>query len=304
MTTVNTDLTVIILTFNEEKHIRRCLESVKDIAERIVVIDCYSTDKTKEIALEFGADVKENKWVNYATQFNWGLENANITSQWVMRLDADEIVTHELAESILSRLGSFSEAIHGLTIKRRIYFLGQWIKYGGIYPVKMLRIFRRGHGYCENRWMDEHIIVKGDISHLKGDVADINLNNLTWWTDKHNHYATREAIDLLLMERGVDKSERDTMAMSKQAKLKRWGKEKIYSKLPLGVRSTFYFVARYFLLLGFLDGSKGFAFHFLQGYWYRVLVDYKVSEIRELMRSRGQSLEEIVRAEYGHNINS
>jgi hypothetical protein len=201
-------------------------------------------------------------------------------------------------------LEAVQSSTNGLTVNRRIYFLGRWIKHGGIYPAPMLRIFRSGLGHCENRWMDEHIIVKGGIEHLEGDIADKNLNNLTWWTEKHNHYATREAIDLLLMKEKNVAIGRSSMAMSNQAKIKRWMKEKVYSNLPLGVRSTLYFLLRYFLLLGFLDGGRGFAFHFLQGYWYRCLVDLKVLEIRELMKSRGQTLEQVVLAEYGHNINA
>jgi len=298
---MNVNLTVIILTLNEEKHIRRCLDSIKDLAARIIVVDCYSTDKTKEIALELGAEVWENKWRNYASQFNWGIENTGITTQWVMRLDADEVVTKQLANSIRNQLHSLKSSIHGLTVNRRIYFLGQWIKHGGIYPARMLRIFRRELGHCENRWMDEHIIVQGDIAHLEGDIEDINLNNLTWWVNKHNHYATREAIDLLLVPESDESIEQRSMTMSKQAMLKRWLKERVYSRLPLMIRPTLYFILRYIFMLGFL-GGKGFAFHFMQGYWYRVLVDLKVCEIKWLMKDGGLTLEEVVYAEYGYTI--
>lgn len=299
---MKSSLTVIILTLDEEKHIRRCLESVEKIADRVVIVDCFSTDRTKELAREFGASVIEHEWRNYSSQFNWGLDNADIDTDWVMRLDADEVVTPKLAELINSELSEIPQTVHGLTVNRQIHFLGRWIRHGAIYPTRMLRLFRKGLGRCEERWMDEHIIVQGDIAHLKGDVADINLNNLTWWTNKHNSYATREAIDLLLMQDRHRMGGRTKMVMSSQARLKRWLKEKVYSRLPLLVRPTFYFLYRYVVRGGVLDGWQGFAYHFLQGYWYRTLVDLKVHELVEQMKTSGKSLKEVVYESYGYRL--
>jgi len=295
------DLTVIILTFNEEKHLGRCLQSLSSVARRVVVVDCFSSDGTVALAQAQGAEVMQHAWVNHSVQVNWALDNVPIDTRWTMRLDADEVVTPELAAALNSDLSGYPDSVMGLTVNRQIHFLGRWIRHGGIYPVRMLRVWRSGHGRCENRWMDEHMVVQGEIAHVDADIADINLNNVTWWTDKHNHYASREAVDLL-MHRRQGAEEAATARLNLQAGMKRWLKLKVYARLPLGLRALLYFLYRYFLRLGFLDGWQGFAFHFLQGFWYRFLVDVKVHELETLMRVQGLTLEEAVRREFGYEI--
>jgi glycosyltransferase involved in cell wall biosynthesis len=295
------DLTVIVLTFNEEKHLARCLQSLRGVARRVVVVDCFSTDGTLEIARSNGAEVVQHAWVNHSVQVNWALDNVPIESQWTMRLDADEVVTPELAAALNGELPRYLDTVMGLTVNRQIQFLGRWIRHGAIYPLRMLRVWRTGHGRCENRWMDEHMVVPGEIAHVDADIADINLNNVTWWTAKHNQYASREAVDLL-MHRDRKGEVADTAQLNFQAGMKRWMKQKVYARLPLGLRALLYFLYRYFLRLGFLDGGQGFAFHFLQGFWYRFLVDVKVHELETLMQVQGLTLEEAVRREFGYEI--
>ncbi|PPD49809.1 MAG: glycosyl transferase [Methylobacter sp.] len=294
------NLTVVVLSFNEEHHIYRCLDSIGGLASRVVIVDSESTDQTREFALNMGAEVYCNPWINYAKQFNWALDHCNIGTEWVMRLDADEVVTPELAVQLREQLASVPTSIAGITINRQIHFMGKWIQHGAIYPIRTLRIWRNGKGRCENRWMDEHILVDGDIHHINADIADINLNNITWWINKHNHYASREAIDLLMGEnnQAVDGGN----GMNAQARIKRWLKHHIYTHLPLGMRSLLYFLYRYLFRLGFLDGWQGLVFHALQGLWYRFLVDVKVYELRKLMEERGQSLAHVVKDEYGYDI--
>jgi glycosyltransferase involved in cell wall biosynthesis len=292
------DLTVLVLTYNEEHHLQRCFESVRAIAKEIIVVDSFSTDRTKNLAEERGATVLQNAWVNYSTQFNWALRNASIRTTWIMRLDADEVVTQELASELRTVLSTTESS--GLTVNRRIYFMGRWIRYGGIYPAPMLRIWRNGKGVCEERWMDEHIQVGGAVSHVRGDISDMNLNGISWWVEKHNKYASREAIDLLLLQQAGPS--RKSEGVDRRARRKRWLKERIYSRLPLGLRAVAYFFGRYVLMLGFLDGWRGFIFHFFQGLWYRILVDVKVFEIEVAMRRERISLAEAVRREFGHEI--
>src|SRR5574340_695297 len=267
----------------------------------MVVVDCFSTDGTVAIAQSHGAEVVQHAWVNHSVQVNWALDNVPIDTQWTMRLDADEVVTPELVAALNRELPHVSDTVTGLTVNRQIHFLGRWIRHGAIYPLRMLRVWRTGHGRCENRWMDEHMVVQGEIAHVDADIADINLNNVTWWTAKHNQYASREAVDLL-MHRGRTESGAGAAQMSFQAKAKRWMKEKVYSRLPLGVRALLYFIYRYFLRLGFLDGWQGLAFHFLQGFWYRFLVDVKVHELETLMKTQGLTLAEAVHQEFGYRI--
>jgi glycosyltransferase involved in cell wall biosynthesis len=291
-----------VLTLNEERHLARCLESLIGAAQRVIVVDSESTDRTRNIAADMGADIYVNRFINHSTQINWGLDNAKIQTEWVMRLDADEVITPQLSECLKQELPLISPSTVGLTINRQIHFMGKWIKHGSIYPIRILRIWRNGQGRCEKRWMDEHIVVKGGILHLSADIADINLNNITWWVDKHNQYSTREAIELLRSEELLHDREAEGVVMSRQARAKRWVKYSVYAHLPLGLRSAAYFCYRYILRFGFLDGWRGLVFHFMQGFWYRFLVDVKVYELRALMEAREQTLQEVVKEEYGYDI--
>lgn len=279
-------LTVLILTLNEELHIARCLASVASVATRCVVVDSGSTDRTVEIARTAGAEVVENKWVNYATQMNWGLDQLPADTEWVMRLDADELVTPDLAAEISSRLHDLGPEVDGVYVSRRMTFLGRSIRWGGVFPVRVLRLFRHGRGHVENRWMDEHVIVTGPVANFTGEIIDDNRNGLTWWTEKHNTYASREVIDLLNLELGFMPQETvANLGGGHQVGVKRWLKENIYARLPGGLRAAIYFAYRYIIRLGFLDGREGTAFHVLQGFWYRYLVDMKLHEVRTYMKT-------------------
>jgi len=279
--------TAVILAFNEEQHLPRCLASLEGVASKVVVVDCYSTDATVAIAQACGARVIQHKWVNHAMQFNWALTQLKSDTKWVLRIDADEVLTPALAEEIQRCLPGLGSEVQGVYCGRRMTFQRQMIRHGGLFPVQVLRLFHYGRGECENRWMDEHIKVAGATTRFSGELIDDNLNSLTWWTEKHNRYASREAVDLLNLEYGF--MPHDSVASllgGSQAGFKRWLKERVYARLPGGFRALAYFLYRYVVRLGFLDGRAGFAFHFLQGFWYRYLVDAKVAEVKQHMREQ------------------
>lgn len=282
------NVTVVILTLNEERHIERAIESVAPFATRCVVVDSGSTDNTAKLAVAMGAEVISNTWVNYATQLNWAIERVSENTNWIMRLDADEVVTPDLAAEIRDRLPSLGADVDGVYVSRRMTFMGRPMRYGGIFPVRVLRLFRAGRGRCENRWMDEHILVSGATAEFRGELIDDNRNSLTWWTDKHNRYASREVVDLLNLEhRFMPHETVADLFGGQQAGVKRWAKEQVYRRLPRGLRALAYFIYRFVLRLGFLDGREGAAFHFLQGFWYRYLVDAKLYEVQLYMRRNG-----------------
>jgi len=297
---MSVDVSVIILTFNEEKHIERCISSLKSFAKEIFIVDSYSTDRTVEIAKSLGVTVYQNKWENYAKQFQWGLDNCPINTEWVMRMDADEYVLPSLAEEISSKLDGLTEDINGIYIKRRVVFMDKWIKHGGYYPTWLLRIWRHKKGYIEERWMDEHIkLIDGDTIFFTNDLVDENLNNLTWWTQKHNNYATREAVDILNIIYNFKQYDEVTPNLfGTQEQRKRWLKIR-YASLPLFLRPALYFTWRYFLKLGFLDGKQGLVWHFLQGGWYRFLVDAKIYEIYSKAGKEKASIQKYIEKEYG-----
>ncbi|MCF6354596.1 MAG: glycosyltransferase family 2 protein [Candidatus Polarisedimenticolaceae bacterium] len=279
-------LVAIILTLNEVQHLPRCLASLEGVVNQVLVADSYSTDGTLNIAEAHGAQVVQNPFVTQAMQFNWALTQLEEDTDWVLRIDADEYLTQELIAEIQERLPGIAAEVDGVYFGRRMTFQGRLIRFGGVFPVQVLRLFRYGRGQCENRWMDEHIKVAGSTVNFKGELIDDNLNSLTWWTEKHNHYASREVVDLLNLEYGF--MPHDSVASLRggsQAGVKRWLKEMVYARLPGGFRAFTYFLYRYVLRLGFLDGKAGTAFHFLQGFWYRYLVDAKLAEVKRYMRT-------------------
>jgi len=289
------NLSVIILTYNEEIHIRRCIEMIRPVAKEIFVVDSFSSDKTVEIAQNLGAVVLQNAWENnYARQFNWALAHCPVKTKWLLRLDADEYLTPELIEELQTKLDMLPPDITGLILRRRHIFLGKWVK-KGIYPVQLLRIFQFWKAICEQRWMDEHIqLLEGKAIPLQHDFVDHNLNNLSWWSHKHVDYAVREAADLLDMELGLTTA---GASLPGQAGRKRQVKS-VYIRLPLFVRALAYFLYRYLFRLGFLEGKEGFLWNVLQGLWYRLLVDAKIFEIKRACGNDPVKIRAHLRQEY------
>ncbi len=297
------DISVIILTYNEELHIERCIKSLLPVVKEIFIIDSFSTDKTVEIAERLGAKVYQNPWINYALQFQWGLDNCPIETEWVMRMDSDEYILPELQNEISDKIQNIQEDTSGIYIKRRVYFKDKWIKHGSYYPTWLLRIWRYKDGHIEQRWMDEHIkLTKGETIQFENDLVDDNLNDLTWWTTKHNNYATREAVDILnIIHEFINYDEVNSNFFGTQEERKRFLKKK-YANLPLFTRPFIYFLWRYFIKLGFLDGKQGLIWHFLQGFWYRFLVDAKIYEIEKKAEDSNLSLKETLIQKYGFKL--
>lgn len=276
-----TDITVIILQKNEALHIKRCLEMLKALEPRqIFVVDCFSTDGSDKTATEMGATVVQHAWPGlYAPQLNWALENLPIEAEWVMRLDADEYFLPEAIEELKAKLPSLPSEVTGIISKRRHYIFGGWAK-RGTYPVKLLRIFRRGKAICEERYMDEHMQLKeGRAVEFEYDFVDHNLNSFEWWKEKHRGYAKREAMDAIEIMAEQKKGAAKTIKIDGQAAAKRAKKYKYYS-LPPYVRAFVYFCMRYFVHGGIFDGYTGFMWNVWQGLWYRCLVDKEIGKLK------------------------
>lgn len=283
-------ITAIILSFNEELHIQRCIERLWPVVERIVVIDSFSTDRTVEIARSLGAEVLQNPWRNYSDQFDWGMRNANITTDWTMRIDCDEYLEPGLQAALIATLPTLPSEVTACDFKRKLVFKGKFIRWGGYYSAILTRLWRTGVGEIEQRWMDEHIVLAhGERRRIHGgDLVDENLKDIGWWIDKHNGYATRQMIDFINLEYPLfprdDRVEHDD---NKSAKWKRFLRAIVYARAPLYLRAVLYFMQRYFLRLGFLDGRTGFLWHFMQGFWYFMLMDAKLDEARRFIAEHG-----------------
>jgi glycosyltransferase involved in cell wall biosynthesis len=275
-------LSVIILTLNEEKNIEKCINSIKLIASEIIVIDSYSTDNTVIIAENLGAVVYKNKWINYSNQFNFGLTMVNNKTKWILRLDADEEFTPDAVRDLKILIDKNNDTdINGIVIRFKVFFLGKFLKYGGNYPFKKLLVFKHNIGYIENKNMDEHILLKfGRIVELKQDCLHHDFKNITTFIDTHNKYSSREIQDYEISKSPQNYESNSKFDEKKDNKV-RYLRVKFYYKLPMFLRSYLYFLFRYIFLLGFLDGTEGFIYLYLQAYWYRFLVDTKIYESKK-----------------------
>ena len=268
------DATAIVMTKNEEKNIVECLKSVQGFAKRVLVIDCGSTDKTVELAKENGADVIFHEFEYYAKQFNWGLENGNIDTQWVIRLDADERFTPELNAELEAIIAQNEPDVHGIILESDYYFLGRMIKYGLRKKRKMM-LFKKAYGCIEDKRRDAHsILSEGRAVQAKSRFLHYDFKDLDTYIRRYNWYATREMMDYIEYTRG-ESLDKTTDAHIQQQRKKKYG---VYYKAPKFVRAWLWFLYTYIFRLGFLDGKEGFLYFFFECYWYRMLVDAKIYE--------------------------
>jgi glycosyltransferase involved in cell wall biosynthesis len=275
-------VTTVILTLNEEIHIARAIASARAFSREVLVVDSFSQDRTVEIARALGARVVQHAWTNYARQFRFALEECGIRTEWILRLDADELIGADLAARLGEVLPGLPLDVTGVVLNRRHMFHGRWVRHGGRYPLHLLRLWRNGLGEVEDRWMDEHVRVRsGRTIALPGLFADACERDIAFFVAKHNGYAAREAIDVLGRKYALfaDRPALTAAGSGVQAKAKRFVKERIYGRLPFGVGPLLYFLYRYVAQLGFLDGRSGLIYHLMQGFWYRFLVDVRLLEL-------------------------
>lgn len=281
---MNNDISIIILTSNEILHIERAIKNALLLTKYIYVVDSFSTDGTIEIAESMGIEVHQYNWTdssNFSKKINWALDNLPIKTKWLIRLDADEYFLEETLVNLPGLLANVGDDINGLTLNRRIFFLGNWIKYGGQYPRSPVRIFRNGFVRYEHRLLDEYVMVDNNkILNLSLDFVDDNLNNISNWILKHDKYSILEALEMIHQELGLFERENSANNIGEIGLLVKKNKT-LYSRMPLYWRAFFYFLYRYIVKRGFLDGIPGFLWNFLQGWWYRTVVDVKISEIKK-----------------------
>ena len=264
------DITTIVLTYNEERHIARCIVNALSFSKKVIVIDSPSTDRTQEICKSFpNVEVVEHKYPgNQAAQFNWALDNVKVDTEWILRLDADEYLSDELIEELQNKIPQMPSDITGCVMKRDVVIMGKRIKHGKLKQPKFLRLWRSGKGRIENRVMDEHaILTEGRSVEMKHFFYDENLNGIEAWVKKHLDYANRE---VSVYSNGLNQAGAEMGSRNNQ-------KTKYYS-LPKYHRGFWFFILRYIFLGGFLDGKAGFVWNFMQCWWYRTLVDVMIED--------------------------
>lgn len=298
------DLTTIILTYNEEIHIQRALENVCPISKKVIVVDSPSTDGTVEICHRFeNVEVVVHKYPgNQAEQFNWALDNCEIDTKWVLRMDADEYCEAELIDEMQQKLPCMDDNVSAIVVPIGREFMGKRLKHGIVNGVYLTRLFRTGKVHYELRLMDEYMnIHEGETIRFDHAIVDASRISIKSFTDKHNNYSSREAALLLDAEyqlRDESLEIRDGGEMAKEVMAKRAQKAK-YAKLPLFWRAFAYFMYRYIVKLGFLDGKEGFCWDFFQGLWYRMLVDVKVYQAKKACGDDKEMMRKYVEKEWG-----
>ena len=297
------DITAIILTYNEEIHIRRCLENVKQFAKRIIVVDCFSKDKTCEIAKEMGAEVIQHEWPgNQAEQFNWLIDNVSINTKWILRLDADEYLMPDLIAELNEKLPTMDEGVSALSLSLARAYCGKILHHGIVNGIRIVRIFRTGKARYDKRIMDEHLsILDGKTIEMKHQFVDDNRLTIGQFTIKHENYASREAAILLDEEYHLSDTRKLEKDHGEEVEKKRAQKAK-YAKMPLFWRAFGYFIYRYIVKGGWRDGKEGFLWDFLQGWWYRTLVDAKIFEVKKACGNDKEKIREFLKDNYNIDI--
>lgn len=270
-------LTAIILTRNEEKNIAECLKSIQGFASRALVVDCGSTDRTVELARELGADVVRHEFSYYAAQFNWAIDNGNIDTDWILRLDADERMTPQViseASAVMHSPEAQRGEVNGVTMEATLYFLGRPMNHG-LRNKRKIMIFRRGVGRIEDRYRDAHsVLSRGRSEPIKSRFLHYDFKDLASYIKRYNWYAARELRDWIEYEAGRSASVNTDPVLLAHRK-KKFG---LYYRAPKFLRAWLWFGLNYFLKGGFLDGKEGFLYHFFECLWYRMLVDARILE--------------------------
>lgn len=278
-------LTVLVTTHNEEVNIERCLRSVRDLADQVFVIDSESADATVGIARRYADDV-----VNLAYEhgriipwiFQWGLENLPIRNEWVLILEADQAVTEALRSELAALFTAGGPPLDGYYIRRCMIFRGKPIRWGGYGRKRLLKLFRRSVSALDPVEQDTRVYVRGQVGRLRAPLEEWNRkeDSILFYLKKHLRYAEAFA---------REEHERRTRGIAFKGRARLFGSpdervlwaKALYYRLPLFVRPALYFAYRYFLRLGILDGGNGYVFHFLQAFWFRLIVDVRLAELRK-----------------------
>lgn len=289
------------------------------------MVDSPSTDRTQEIIKSLSPipsplgegdhsdmtedgcriDLVVHKYPgNQAEQFNWALDNIQIDTEWVLRVDADEYLTPELISEMHEKLPTLPAEVSAVVLPLGRAFMGRVLKHGIVNGIKMIRLFRYGKVRYEQRLMDEHLnVLEGGTVTFDNKFIDDNRMSIKAFVDKHNNYSSREAALLLEAEYKLryENENEDENELAEEVAAKRAQKAK-YAKMPLFWRSLAYFVYRYIVKLGFLDGKEGFLWDFFQGFWYRMLVDAKVFECKKACGNDKEKIREFIRTRWGISV--
>ncbi|NEP26719.1 glycosyltransferase family 2 protein [Moorena sp. SIO3I6] len=280
MKSPNTKLPVSVLipAKNEEANLPACLESVNR-ADEVFVVDSQSSDRSIEIVEEYGANLVQFHFNGFwPKKKNWSLDNLEFRNQWVLIVDCDERITPELWDEIAVAIENHD--YNGYYINRKVFFLGQWIRFGGKYPDWNLRLFKHEKGRYENlktegipntgdNEVHEHVVLEGKAGYLENDMLHIDFKDIYHWLERHNRYSNWEARVYLNILTGKDDSGTIGGNLFGDAVQRKRFMKKIWVRLPF--KPILRFILFYFIQLGFLDGKAGYIYgRLLSQYEYQI----------------------------------
>ena len=280
-------LTVLFTTRNEEVNLERSLQSVHGFADQIFVIDSESEDRTVEIAHRYADEVHDLPYEHgriIPWIFQWGLDHLPIRNEWILILEADQALTPELRAEMAALLAR-SPREDGFYIRRRQIFRGKPIRFGGYGSKVLLKLFRRGKGELDPVEQDTRVYVNGPVGRLRAPLEEWNKKEdaILFYLQKHLRYAEAFAREEVERRRGLPWRIPPRLFGTPDERVL-WLKTRWY-RMPLYIRPFLYFLYRYFFLFGFLDGKNGFVFHFLQAFWFRLIVDVRLEELLQEERT-------------------
>lgn len=257
------------------------MNSISGFSDDINIVDSYSSDNTLTICKEFGANIFQNKFINHAIQCNWALDSIDFRYEWILRMDSDEILPDKLKLELATLVETLDTSYAGIYLNRRQYFMNRWLKHGGNYPHYILRVWRKGSGKFEEKTEEHFVLNGGKTVHAKSDFLEDNRNNnMKFWLQKHDDLSDGEIGDTTgaTIDPGRDLLPR--LFGGEKVQRTRWLKVNVYRRAPLFLRAFLYFIYRYILRFGFLDGMPGFIYHVNVSFWYRFYVDSRIYELR------------------------
>jgi len=274
---------VLILTLNEELNIERCIASLKNCND-IVILDSFSSDNTLNLANKYdNVRVYKRDFDNYANQRNYGLTDISYTNDWLLMLDADEVVPDELDEEIKNALNTVESNVCMFRMRRKDHFMGRWLKHSSGYPTWFGRLMRIGRVIIE-REINEEYHTDGDVNYLNEHIYHYPFNKgVQEWFEKHNRYSSMEALEYY--NKKTDLKTLQTKILNSDPVIRRAGLKQLIYSLPF--RPLVMFLSLYFLRRGFLDGRAGFNFCVLRSF-YEYMINCKKIELRR--RAMGEPL--------------
>ena len=260
---------VLIITKDEEIHLQRCIDSIKDISSNIYIVDSYSKDKTLIIANKNRSRIFKKKFFYQAETKIWALKNVKFKEKYILLIDADEYLDKKSAIFIKKNFNKIKN-YNGIYIQRNLIYKNHIIKFGGTFPQKQLRLWKNGHAQCEDKIMDENIIVEQKLKFMTQiQIYDHSLKNDNFFFKKHAQYAKREAIHQIFFMENNAKTIRSHL------------KFYFYKYFQLYfIRVVILFFFKNILLLGILDGLKGIEYSFKRDLIYRLVVDFFICKFK------------------------